>query len=260
MRAPFKGARQTTSTEIRSQRLPEITGVANTHSFGGLGLHGLDPYGFGETDSSYLLFYAELGVVGLAAFVALLIVVLVSSAQGLRAPPSWGRLLAAGAVGGIVAGLLGSAAFDLFSLPGSAHLFWVIAAIGVVTAERNGAAPLTRRWSWRRLAIVPVGVGIGVVLAFAVPSHAAVVTPFDSLPLQQIVRAPNVTGGAPSVARPRESTCLTRHNSNAKTSSRQPDSASFESTPQRSARRSARPRSWSPHSTRTSTGCASTRP
>jgi hypothetical protein len=187
--APFHGTRQTASSQIRSKRLPEIVDILRERPYQGLGFNGTDPYGFPTTDSSYLLVYSELGVVGAASFAALVIVLVAFSVRGLVRPPPWERLLAAAAVAGIVAGLMGGLAFDMFSLAGSANLFWVIAAIAVVLAERDPTRLPRARWSSRRLAGPVLGVVVGVTLAVAVPSHADVVTPFDALPLRILVNA-----------------------------------------------------------------------
>ena len=180
--APFHGASQTGSTKIRSERLPEIVDIVRERPYRGLGLNGLDPYGFPTTDSSYLLLYAELGVVGAAAFGALMIVLLAYSVRSLRGPPGWERLLAAAAVAGVVAGLIGAYAYDFFSVAGSADLFWIVAAFAVVLAERDPARQPRAIWSRRRLAGVVLAALAGVAVATAVPSHADVVTPFDAVP------------------------------------------------------------------------------
>jgi hypothetical protein len=190
IRAPFHGERQTNSTQIRSTRLPEITDIVRHRPYRGLGFNGLDPMGFPTTDASWLLLYAELGVIGAAALGALMIVLLASSIGGLRGPPGWDRLVSAAAVAGIVAGLIGGAAFDLFSLAGSANLFWIIAAFAVVAAERRGAIPFRTSWSPIRVAGAIVAVIAGLTIATIVPTHADVVTPFDSLPIDTVVQAP----------------------------------------------------------------------
>jgi hypothetical protein len=189
LRSPFKGAQQRGSQQIRSERLPEIVDILKRHPYGGLGLHGLDALGFPTTDATFLLLYAELGVLGLASFIALAIGLLVYSGQGLRGPPSSERLIASAAFAGLVAGLLSAAALDSFSLAGSANLFWVIAAIAVVLAERQAPRALTARWTRWRLVVAPIGVLIGLLLSATVPSHASVVTPFDSIPIEHVVTA-----------------------------------------------------------------------
>jgi hypothetical protein len=197
LREPFTGATQTGSTKIREQRLPEITEIVEKTPYHGLGFEGLIPLGFPTTDASYLLAYAESGVVGLATLIALLIVVLIYCACGLRGPPSWNRLLAAAVVGGLIAAVLGGGAFDLWTVGGSGDLFWVLAALGVLVAERSGGAP-ELRVSARRLAFAPLGLIVGVVLRAAIPSHVAVTTQFDALPLPRVVYSPDssvFTGG-----------------------------------------------------------------
>jgi hypothetical protein len=190
IRAPFHGERQTNSSQIRSTRLPEITDIVRHHPYRGLGLNGLDPMGFPTTDASWLLLYAELGVIGVASFVALILVLLASSIGGLRGPPGWDRLVSAAAVAAIVAALIGGFAFDLFSLAGSANLFWAIAAVAVVLAERRGATQFRTGWSPIRVAGAIVAVIAGLTIATVVPVHADVVTPFDSVPIETVIQAP----------------------------------------------------------------------
>lgn len=191
IRAPFEGYRQTGSTQIRSQRLPEITDIIRHRPYQGLGFNGLDPLGFPTTDASYLLLYAELGVIGVASFVALMAVLLAYVAPGLFGPSPWQRLVAAAAVAGVIGGVMGGFAFDLFSVPGSANLFWIIAALAVVLAERDPVRRPRARWSSRRAAGVLVGVVLGITIGVAAPSHADVVTPFDALPGSLAVSAQN---------------------------------------------------------------------
>jgi len=190
VRASFRGTAQSGSTQVREDRLPKIAGALTHHPYGGLGLTGLVPLGFPTTDAIYLLYYAELGAIGVAALAALLIVLLVYAGSGLRGPPSEERLFAAAAFGAVFAGVLGGAAYDTFSLSSTADVFWVLAAIAVVLAERRPLTPPTVRFSWDRVAIAPVGFAVGVVLAIVVPTHADVVTPFDAMPI-----ARSVSGG-----------------------------------------------------------------
>src|SRR5581483_552738 len=193
IRAPFHGERQTNSSQIRSTRLPEITDIVRHRPYRGLGFNGLDTFGFPTTDASWLLLYAELGAIGAAAFAALIVVLLASSIGGLRGPPGWDRLVSAAAIAAIVAGLIGGFAFDLFSLAGSANLFWAIAAFAVVAAERPGVPHFRTGWSPIRVAGAIVAVIAGLTIATVVPVHADVVTPFDSLPIDTVIQS---AGGA----------------------------------------------------------------
>jgi hypothetical protein len=187
VRGSFSGAKQQGSTEIRQQRLPEIAHTLTKQPYHGLGLQGLVPLGFPATDASWLLIYAELGVVGVASFVALLIVLLAYCGAGLRAPPGADRSIAAGVLAGMLAGIAGAFAFNLFTQMEPALVFWILAALGVLMAERqlSPRAPVTIGRG--RIALLPVALGLGFLLATFVPSHASVVAAFDAEPLSRLI-------------------------------------------------------------------------
>lgn len=187
IRGSFTGAQQQGSTEVREQRLPEITHILTTEAYHGLGLQGLVPLGFPSTDASALLIYAELGVVGVAAFVALLIVLLAYCSAGLRAPPGWDRRIAAAALAGMLASIAGAFAFNLFTEMESALLFWILAALGVVVADRYAHERSHPALSRSRIAALPAALLLGFLLSSFVPSHASVVAPFDAEPLARLI-------------------------------------------------------------------------
>jgi hypothetical protein len=68
-------------------------------------------------------------------------------------------------------------------------LFWVIAALAVMLAERGGRRARRTGWSTNRIALAPLGLVAGVVLMMVVPTHAHVLTPFDAIPLPLVVDA-----------------------------------------------------------------------
>lgn len=161
--------------QVRSQRLPEILGLAAERPWTGLGFSGLDPFGFPTTDSSYLLAYTELGVVGLSVLVGLLVVAVAQVARGLETTRD-GRRLVTAALVGMLALLAGAWAYDAFSVLQSARLFWLLAALGTVAAEHVGAGATARpRWSSYRAA-VPVGAVLGGLIVAAASTGPATTT------------------------------------------------------------------------------------
>jgi hypothetical protein len=147
----------------------------------------LAPLGFPATDASALLIYAELGVVGVASFVALLVVLLAYSCAGLRAPPGFERRVAAAALAGMVAGVGGAFAFNLFTQMESALVFWILAALGVAIAERYRTPGAQGAIGRSRLAFLPAVLLVAFLLSAFVPTHASVVAPFDAEPLARLV-------------------------------------------------------------------------
>jgi hypothetical protein len=101
---------------------------------------------------------------------------------GLRAPPgSDDRRLAAACLAALVMGIAGAAFHDLFSVPGSALVFWSIAGTGVSVAERHTAARHGRPGTVRVL--LPLGgLVVGAILAVTAPQHAAVDYRFTTVP------------------------------------------------------------------------------
>jgi hypothetical protein len=173
------------SADSRVRRIVAITEEVEERPLVGLGIAGPRARAIEGTDTSYVLLYAQLGVVGLAAFGVLLATTLLTVAGGLRGPPSDDRALAAAALAVLVVALLGTASFDNFSIAGSTRIVWLVAAIGVGLHER--AAPARRG---PRRASVPARVGLvasavaaGAALAAAAPTHVVWAAQFDTVPL-----------------------------------------------------------------------------
>jgi hypothetical protein len=131
------------------------------------------------------MLYVGTGVLGLAAFAVLMGVVLVSAGYAtLRAPPR-DRPLAAAVAAGIVASLVGTAAYDQFSGAGSAWPFWLLVALAlaVVPARPGGAG---RQASPGRLAIPAAGLLTGLVFAATAPRHTAIAYRFETMSVGQV--------------------------------------------------------------------------
>ncbi|MDX6220496.1 MAG: hypothetical protein QOJ48_2177 [Frankiales bacterium] len=192
--AQFTAAADTGSIDVRVERLPVIGTLVAAHPWTGLGISGLSTQGISATDSSYLLSYAEVGVLGLAALVGVIVSAVGESLLALRSPSRPERLVALGAAVGLVVLAAGTFTFDTFSVPAAAETFWLLAALGLVA--QDGLRPPRR--------VLGLGGRVGAVLAAAVaglllravaPTHAAQTWQFESLlPYPATVAAATYTG------------------------------------------------------------------
>ena len=125
------------STEVREERLPLVLSAAADDPYIGRGLSSAVEQGILVTDSTFLLVYAEMGIVGIAGFTLLMLATVCFVAPAMRAPfPE--RLLGAAAFCGVLLGIASGAFLDSFNVSGSARVFWATAALGIVVAERAG--------------------------------------------------------------------------------------------------------------------------
>jgi hypothetical protein len=182
-----------TSVETRVQRLPHVLELAAAHPFRGTGLTGVQLFGPGFVDSSYLQVYVETGAIaGVLLIVAMLAPLLATSWGVLTGARGDDRLLAVACAGGMAGLAVGTAFFDAFTTLSTGRLFWILAVAGVVAAER-AAGPL-RPPSWRqvlrpaRLALLLVLVGAGALAQAVWPAHATVTAVYETLPVQQALR------------------------------------------------------------------------
>lgn len=165
---PLRPAADLGAIDVRAERLPAILGLAATNPLVGLGFGGLQTFGFPTTDSSFLLMYAELGVIGLSSFLVAAVVAFVAVGRGLRAGGET-RTVTGAILASCVALLVSAFAFDTFATQSSAHLFWLLAAVGIVAAE-DAVGPLRFPALGRtRLALPVAALVLGTVIAFAVP-------------------------------------------------------------------------------------------
>lgn len=197
LRNNFSAAADQGSIDVRADRLPAILELASGHPFKGLGLSGLTSFGFPGTDSSFLLTYAEVGAIGLAALVAVLLAGVVAAGQGLLDAEHEAQLLGLALGSGAFLLLVGGAvSFDAFTTASVAELFWVLVALGVAVGEsgaRRRRVP-DPRWQLRAAAVLSlIVVGFGV-RALA-PSHVAQTWQFQTLDTYAAtVYAPTFTG------------------------------------------------------------------
>lgn len=184
------------SIDVRLDRLPAVTALAAQHPFRGFGLSGLAALGFPSTDSSYLLAYADVGMVGLAALVGLLVAACAVSFRGTLTSDPTARLMSLGAATGATVIVLGGLSFDAFTTPAVAELFWVLIALAVVAAEAGPRAVRVHALSLVTRAGVCVGlVALGLGLRLFAPTHVAQSYRFDTLqPDVETLSAPTYTG------------------------------------------------------------------
>lgn len=171
------------SINVREQRLPIILGAVSQRPFTGLGLSGLSLLGISAVDSTYLLVYGETGVIGLAALLGAMVATFWSIGRGLKGngDPAY-RVLAAGSMAGILAILAGGVALDVIDLPSVADVIWILAAIGLVSAEVSaGPARLLRPVPTLVTATLAAAV-VGVLPAALVPTHQATSYTFFTMP------------------------------------------------------------------------------
>ncbi|HUR51582.1 MAG TPA: O-antigen ligase family protein [Mycobacteriales bacterium] len=167
------------SVDIRFDRLPGALELASRRPFTGTGLGGVGILGPETLDSSYLTVWVEAGAIALTLLVLALAAALIGTARALPRPgedSDLDGLLVLGCSMTLGALLVGSFAFDAFTLPSSSRWTWYLAAIGLAAAERR-AGP-ARLPSWRlggvllRLALVGVAVLAGLGIRQAAPHHA----------------------------------------------------------------------------------------
>src|SRR5204862_468580 len=77
------------SIDVRIQRIAPITASVATHAFGGLGFGGVSNLGFQAVDSSYLLLYGDVGVIGLTMFALLYATAVVMVGRGVTSVGSF---------------------------------------------------------------------------------------------------------------------------------------------------------------------------
>jgi hypothetical protein len=174
------------SIQSRTEKVPAVLAFVSSDPWTGLGHNGLDPTGIRSTDNSFLLAYAETGVIGAVAFGVVLVTALGFALRGLPDDPPDVRLVHAAAVGGAVALVAGGFAFDAFSLQGSTGPFWLLVALALACGEYTAGPYQPRRLPAARLLLPAFGLVAGLVVLVAAPTHAVRNLRFDALPASSI--------------------------------------------------------------------------
>jgi hypothetical protein len=185
VRARFSAAVDQGAINVRSERAPQVLDAASRRPVIGLGLGGVALLGIGETDESFLLSYAELGVLGLVAQLVLLGCGLVLCGRGVRGPPSPARSAAAASLAGALVLTLAALAFDAFSIRGTAALLGLLLGVGAAAAEQvAGPAPIarpSRDLPALRVLAVGLAAAAGMLVSLSWPSHVALTAQFATL-------------------------------------------------------------------------------
>jgi hypothetical protein len=170
------------SIDVRFARIPSIAAFVAPHAFGGLGFTGVADLGFQAVDSSYILLYGDIGVIGLTMFLLLYATGAITSARGVLAQDTRQRLIAAAATLGVLTLIGAGFTYDSTTQLDAQYLLWVLAALGIVVAEQTVGAP---RWfavpSFTRIAAVVTATAVGFFIYVAAPTHYATTFTFTTL-------------------------------------------------------------------------------
>jgi hypothetical protein len=178
LRAPYHAPDTVGSSRSRVTRAQLVAHAVAGHPYHGLGFGGLTQLGLRGTDVSYVLVYAELGVLGLVLIVLVFGTALGEGVASLRMPAGRERSLAAAAVSGIVLSAIAAGAYDFVGIEQSMLTVLFLTAFAVAVRERHVTAP-SRRGRWFRmparwaLAIVAAGLVLGTALWWFAPRHWA---------------------------------------------------------------------------------------
>ena len=163
--------------DVRLERLPDMLAPVAERPFVGLGLGGLLGRNIEVVDSSWVLLYATLGVVGLLALAGLLVTCLHALSRFLRAGPGPNRVIAASATGVVAASFGALGAYDFGTLRASTATLWMVVALGLVANEEMEVLPRVaqvRRPSAAVAALGAAGLWIGVGILALAPVRSTV--------------------------------------------------------------------------------------
>jgi hypothetical protein len=149
---------------VRLDRLPPLFALVVHHSFTGLGFGGISAY-FNGLDNGYAALYATLGVLGVMAWLSVVLVALVGAGGSLRAPRgSSDRMLGVACMVGLLASLVAGAAYDIVNTAQSTWTLVMLAALGVAATEilPRPAVPVARSRARLVLPIFGALLGLGV--------------------------------------------------------------------------------------------------
>lgn len=169
----FSSGNATDPLSIRLQRLPALFSLVAHRPFTGIGFFGATSV-YGGLDDAYALLYANIGMTGLLAYLAVMVTALALALRSWRAPRgSEPRLVGMACAVGIV-GVMG--AFALYDGSVTTQTPWLLAfvgGLGAAAAEQVEHRPVAgRRWA-RRAALPLVGLGAGLAVLATSPTSAS---------------------------------------------------------------------------------------
>lgn len=174
LRAHLSLVTDTGSVSVRFQRIPPILAQAAGTPYRGLGFGALAQLGFPTTDNFYLFTYAETGVLGATALVALLLTAGAQALRGVRATDPLRRLVVAAAIAGLAGFAVSGVVEDALFVNQPAQLAFFLLALATATAEPELGVARIPRWSLpRSVVFTSVGAAIGAVAYFAAPVTVA---------------------------------------------------------------------------------------
>lgn len=166
---PLLSAGKADPASVRLQRLGPLFDLVH-HPFTGLGLSGISSlFVVTGVDDGYAVIYATLGVIGLLAWLSVIVMIGVTAGHALAARRgSFERLIGAACVAGTLAAAVAAATYDF---PDTAESTWtlvVLGALGVAAAEAAGRR-VVLRWSPPRLLLPAAGTFVGITLLVLTP-------------------------------------------------------------------------------------------
>ena len=184
------------SIQVRFSRIPAIAAVAAQHAWSGLGFSGVADLGFQAVDSSYLLLYGDVGVLGLTVIALLYVAGIAMASRAVVTPDPRERVIAIAAMLGALALVGAGFAYDSTTQLGDQYLLWTFVALGIVAAERTVGPP---RWlavpSLARVGAVAAAAAVGFLVSVAAPSHLAATFTFSTLPPQTELQTNPIVSG-----------------------------------------------------------------
>lgn len=189
----FAAGNATDPLRIRLQRLPVLFGLVAHRPFDGIGFFGNTSV-YGGLDDAYALLYANIGMTGLLAYLAVMVTALVAALRSWHAPRgSEPRLVGMACAVGIV-GVIGAfAVYDGSVTTQTPWLLAFLAGLGVSAGELAAHRPAARR-RWALRALLPLS---GVAAGLAVLAGAST-TASESLTVYTVAPYVQAYGGGPT--------------------------------------------------------------
>ena len=168
-------AGKTDPSSVRTERLGPLFELVVHHPFTGLGLSGISRYFVVHgVDNAYAVIYATLGVIGILAWLSLILMIGVTAGHALRARRgTFERLIGAACLSGALGAGIAAATYDFTDTAQSTWTLIVLGALGVAATEAAGRS-VVLHWSAPRLLLPAVGSFLGsTLLALAPVSSSA---------------------------------------------------------------------------------------